>query len=333
MKPIWKDNDYMIYNVTEQLQYNINLYTWDGTLVETLYTGIAKPKPNEKTIKIRISDYAKNLCNSDAEHIFDEDYTVLGMENYCKCVGVRYEQNGITKQYVSDYYNSYDYNNTVDFSDTEVNPISAPITSYSNRGWVLISIVNGRNTESIIEIAHPNGNKYYYGNIPVRSAIMIQVKDLSVGNYIVFADGEECMNFKVEEKCNRYNLHYINAMGGYDTLPIEGMKDKRSDDFTFDYFKAHANNQNILKPQTNKFKVDITPRWSLQTGFLNDEQSAKMYNLFGSQRVWLEDTTTGEIHPVYITDKAVDYKTYTNNGKRKISYTINVTSSNTIVKL
>ena len=333
---VWKNKDVEISTNTP-IEYEVILTDDDGAYDEGIYKGVATPKPNTDKVKIRINDFAKNVVNSDTDYLFSY-YNVRNLNNYCKGVGVQYNDNGTWTVDSDMYTNNYDYNNPDevdnDYLDLpDIVSISNPITKFSNRGYVLFTVFNKSNSELLVEITEPNSSSFYVDfDLEGYKAAVFQYKNLPVGKYVIYGD-DDYASFEVVERCNRYNLHYINAKGGYDTLPIEGMKDRRIDNFEYSYYKKKGHNQNYQDYQMNKFQTNITPKWELQTGFLTDEQSKKMYNLFGSQKVWLEDTEEDRIYPVYITDKNVTYKTFTNNGKKKISYSINVTSANTLVKL
>ena len=342
MIPVWKDRDVYITS-SEPINYSVEYYGGDR-----VFQGIATPKPNSNSITIRINDFAKNMVNSDveAERIFDiqdyMDYFII--PNYCREIAIaKPSDDGGSTLLFSDYFcNDYDYNykSHYNYSPDKVHLISNKITHLTNRGYCLFTLFNCWEHSVIVNILEEDeqggGGVYLSLTIPSMSAAVVSGRNFTPGLHYIFYDtydDTEIGRYEAVESCNRYNLHYVNAKGGYDTLPIDGKKDKRTDNLTFEYFKSRGNNQNIGMPQMNKFKVDVTPKWDLQTGWLNDEQSQKMYNLFTSQKVWLEDIDEGTFTPVYITNNSVEYKTYTNSGKRKVSYTISVTSCNTLVKL
>lgn len=339
MIPVWKDRDVYI-STTEPLKYFIEYYGGD-----TVFEGIAMPKPDTTNITIRINDFTKNMVDSNinADIIFDiqgdMDYFVI--PNYCRkiAIGKRNESSGNTLLFTDYFYNDYDYNSMDEYVYDDVYELNSKLGKIVGKGHTFFTVFNTYEHSISFDFGYKMGidatNNFGHISIPAMTAIILVVRDLPVGAEVFYSfEGfSDVALGKVVDGCNTYKLHYINAKGGYETLPIDGRKDKRTDNLTFEYYKTKGNNQNINKPQMNKFKVDITPKWELQTGWLNDEQSQKMYNLFTSQKVWLENIETGEITPVYITNNAVDYKTFTNNGKRKINYTISVTSANTLIKL
>lgn len=339
MIPVWKDFDFYI-TTTEPLKYFIEYYGGDE-----VFEGVAMPKPDTDNITIRINDFAKNMVDSnvDADRIFDiqGDMDYFEIPNYCReiAIGKRNENAGNTLLFSDYFYNDYDYNSIGKYVYDDVYELNSKLGKIVGKGHTLFTVFNTYEHSISFDFGYKIGidatNNFGHISIPAMTAIILVVRDLPVGAEVFYSfEGFSDVTLgKVVDSCNTYKLHYINAKGGYETLPIDGRKDKRTDSLTFEYYKARGNNQNINKPQMNKFKVDITPKWELQTGWLNDEQSQKMYNLFTSQKVWLENIETGEITPVYITNNAVDYKTFTNNGKRKINYTISVTSANTLIKL
>lgn len=334
---VWSDLDITI-NTDGPLEYNI-WTTEDQQLMDNIYTGIATPKPSEENVKIRLSEYAKNVCNSDIEtdgELFSEDYSYNFLPNYHCDLEIIYtgSTGNVTSRSFS-FCNDYDYNGNY-YITSAVRLISNPIyNTYGEFGYIWFSVYNGSNSTVNVDIVNETKSITYSSmELEPYKATMFQLFDAAIGTYkILYNDTKVLHTFEVVPNCHRYRLHYINANGGYDSMEIEGLKDKRSDEFNFEYYKARGHNSSFVNPQMNKFKVDVTPKWALTTGWLNDTQSLKMYNLFTSQKIWLEDTSNGKIYPVYISDKTLDYKTYTNNGKKKISYNINVTSCNTIVKL
>ena len=73
----------------------------------------------------------------------------------------------------------------------------------------------------------------------------------------------------------------------------------------------------------------MTTQYTLYTDYLTDDEASKMYNLLESVNVYLHDLETNKIIAVNITNSTCDYKTFTNNGKKKFYYTINVEESQT----
>lgn len=334
MKPVWKDSDVKINNVTTSYQYGVEPYNEDR-----VYNGVAVPKPGNNFVEIRLSDFAKNIVNSDATN-FNLDYNTnwYNMPNYVKNIIV---VDGDGRIADSEYfYNSYDYNN-VDFSEDAAYIIGEPIKKkiYNNGGIYLFSIFNTTDSESDWHIYYDYGDEnmeyLWEGDyIDAYTAMVVKISNLPTsGKLVISGLGGILAEYEIVESCNRYNLHYQNAAGGYSTISIDGKRDKRTDNLEFNYYKCRGNNTDYLNPQMVKYNTNITPKWELQTGWITDDESSRMYNIFTSQKVWLEDTENNKIYPVYITNNAVEYKTFTNQGKKKYNYSISVTLANTFIKL
>lgn len=334
MTSVWKDKDIVI-STTEPVEYTVATTDEDGATEDAIYTGIASPKPKQNQVKIRLNDFAKNIVNSDVDSEMFSNYTFLDMPNYCMGVGVHWGDaaTGVYSDYEM-FTNNYDYINDAEEKENNIICISNPLKlEYEDGGHIMFSLFSTFDRdEKTVEISSSNGDYYNELDLAPKKAVLFQLSRLPIDTYEVYYEDKSIFNFKVIPSCHRYRLHYVNAKGGYDTMTVEGLKDKRTDNFEFSYFKSRGNNQSLTDYQMNKFQTNITTQWELQTGWLNDEQSLKMYNLFGSHKVWLEDTEENKIYPVYITNKSVVHKTFTNNGKRKINYTISVTSANTLVK-
>ena len=131
-----------------------------------------------------------------------------------------------------------------------------------------------------------------------------------------------------QERCaDRFVLHYANAFGGWDSLLMSGqsVKSYGYDRKRFSYDHRNDDNLNPGSLRGTKDYVNvIEPSWSLRSGLMNDEQSARMHHLLGSVLVYLEDLTTGEFFPVVLTDSSHTVQTVNGNNRRPIQYTINV---------
>ncbi len=63
---------------------------------------------------------------------------------------------------------------------------------------------------------------------------------------------------------------------------------------------------------------------------LNDEQSKNLAkNLIGTNKAYLHNLTTSKILPILSTDGSAVYKTYRNQGRKFVTYSINVECSQT----
>ena len=78
-----------------------------------------------------------------------------------------------------------------------------------------------------------------------------------------------------------------------------------------------------------KYQNDISSSWILNTGWLNDDEASRMFNLLESTEVYLTDLNEPNVFiPVNITNNSCEYKTFRNNGKKKINYIIELEEAN-----
>lgn len=129
------------------------------------------------------------------------------------------------------------------------------------------------------------------------------------------------------EYCGEYALYYLNKFGGWDSFLIEG-KVVEKDDFEISTYEKYRNNNNRLDRESVRYRNEITHSWELNTSWLTDNEAKILAkHLFSSNQVYLHNIVSGEIYPVDIQDKSVEYKKFLNERKL-IQYTINVKESN-----
>lgn len=139
----------------------------------------------------------------------------------------------------------------------------------------------------------------------------------------VFVGG---LPWDVEETCARHALYYLNAYGGWDTLVMRGASSvsdavERSTAWR-DYDNADPRNRGRVN-----WRNAVTRTWTMHTGWLTDEQAAKMHHLLESPDVYLMDLETGEVRAVVLTNTDAPVKTFKGEGRRLVDYTITAQSA------
>lgn len=128
--------------------------------------------------------------------------------------------------------------------------------------------------------------------------------------------------YKVTDKCPEYCLYYKNPFGGYDHLLMEG-KCRKSRSGVRDTFTADYNNGQRQREDWT-FQNEVTERYTLNTGFLSNEESARMPYLLDSPDVYLVDLNAASIYiPVVIATDSYEVKKY-HNMDGMVNYTLEV---------
>ena len=126
--------------------------------------------------------------------------------------------------------------------------------------------------------------------------------------------------------CGDYAIYYLNKYGGWDSFLVEG-KVTRTDNYNKLNISRSYNNTTL---EFNKltYNNDITQTYQIVTGWLTDSQSAVLAdNLLPSTKMYLHDIVGGKFYPVLCTDQNGVFKTYKNQGRKLVSYTINLECS------
>lgn len=127
--------------------------------------------------------------------------------------------------------------------------------------------------------------------------------------------------------CGQYALLYLNQRGGWDSFLFEGVC-KKSDSYSISQYRKNVDNKTTGFSSVRYMNI-ITPRWELNTGLLTDVESERFAkHLVSSNSVYLQDLVNGEIIPVIITDKTVDYRQHNDSSSpQPISYKVNIEAS------
>lgn len=322
--PIWKDYIWSEETINDFIEYHLD----DGGT--TIYAGKAYKYPDADRVEFLLNSVTENYLSNGIS--FPTVSSTSVMPNYLKDFTL-VTSTGNEKPII--FFNDWSY------KDTDLTSgyfLSDPITGlidprqYVMTSWLLPT------GEGIV-------NRFYYKD-GIQTATDVTLKSgingytfvenitnlqLGCGDYIVMAFvvfrtiSQKQIKYTIDNTGKDYVLYYVNAAGGWDSLLIEGNVKKT------DEFESESYIKRVLRPSTefarNKYLNTITSSWTLYTGYLNDEQASKMYNLLESTQVYLHNLKDNTITPVLITDTSCEYKTYTNQGKNKFYYTINVESS------
>lgn len=323
ISPIWKDYVWEEGISSDFIEYHLD---YAGKMV---YAGKAYKYPETDRVEFLLNNVAENYLSNGI--IFNTSKTIISPE-YLKPFTL-ITSSGNEKPIT--FFNDWSYK---DRDLTKGTMLSDPITGlvdprqYLVASWILptgTGVVNRffyvDGTQTAMDISLNSGiNGYTYTED-------LSNKLLPCGSYLIvgFVEGgnisDRQIRYDIDTTDKDYVLYYTNSAGGWDSLLVEGNVRKTDEIKSETYTRKVLNiSQEFAR---NKYLNTITSSWVLYTGYLNDIQASKMFNLIESTKVYLHNLKDNTITPVLITDTNCEYKTYTNQGKNKFYYTINVEAS------
>lgn len=327
--PIFQDTT-VLYNFNNSSNYIIYNITTDGSII---YSGKAYKLPDAEYIEFNVNKICYNYLNSDLPNGFSYSGNVNNLyqlKDYYKTFVITDNNNNTINSY--NFYNSYSY----DLSDIseKINsnnnlPISQPIKyEIDRRQYFLYSLFyptvsNGQSITYVLSNSKTGEQNTRPLTFNEAGGYMFVDNILMTGNFdTIEINGD---TYKIVDSCAEYCLYYQNSYGGWDSLLITGNNIK-TDDISQNFYNRSFNNTTIEFEKKNYLNI-ITSKYKFYTSYLTDEQASRMYNLIESNEVYLHNLVTGVVRPVIVTDTSLDYKTFTNQQRKKFYYEINVEES------
>jgi hypothetical protein len=315
---IWRDIEYN-FGTQDMVEYSIYK---DGT---PIFFSRTNKRPSAETNTILVNKICQNYIDipyliSEVE-VADGNYaefqikSIDGSVTYGSYRFVNdwsYEDDfrtGVLSHPILNDYKMVYYGQWLPFSIFATDKLSIPYGIRYNEGddWIVRKDV----VDGIANVNFPNLNR--------------NDKDKVVGYMI------DDVEYNVVDDCNvEYVLYYINPWGGYDWFPIRG-KVVEKDSLTQFTYTQNCNNTK-LDFQKNRYLAEIHKRFTLNTHWLKEDESRRMWYLLESNVVYLHNIRENKVHPVLITNTDVEYK---QRGKKssRISYQIEVELSQTRERL
>ena len=211
------------------------------------------------------------------------------------------------------FVRDYSYDPGIDYSQDE--PLSFPINGNVPPGIML----------TVSEWAASNGGAMQVtdegGTLVVNEVLQ---KGLNSASFITGTEGKSYTFgnevFRVVSVCSGALLKYVNAYGGWDFFLVEGVS-KQTDKITRASYEKDAD---ALSDQfeSKDYQATMEATWKGSTGWLTDRQSQRMKHLVESVEVYMVDMNSGNLVPVCMKDTSLEYKTYINNGRKLVNYTL-----------
>ena len=219
---------------------------------------------------------------------------------------------------VASLYYYYDYSFDKDFKLTRNMPI---LNYFDVRQNLFLSFLNLSGETNIIRISASGRLLRLRLDTP---GIFHNKLAHHEGNIIVNAP-DKSTTLTSKNTCAKYAIYYLNPLGGWDQLLIEGKVVKTIKLENKSYKRNFDNNTNEF--ENKHYLKNLTTSYKLTTGYLTDAQAKLMPNLIETTKAYLFELDTNNYIPVLINTTSVDIKTYRNQGRKLFTYTIEVQES------
>lgn len=290
--PIWED----------VMQHIVSDEDWEDYQLQEggadFYSGRAFKYPDEADIQVNVSRVvAPYLTTYFMDVDFVNDGVVLGSYTFVR---------------------DYSYDRTMHY--TQNLWLNAPVNGRVPAGARLSVSLWGATSGGSMQVTDEGGS------LVVNEAI---AKGLNVGEWISGMPGKSYSfggwKYEVVDACRGALLKYVNAYGAIDYLLVEGVA-KKTDKITRASYEKDA--AAMTKDFESKdYQATMEATWKGTTGWLTDSQSLRMKHLVESVEVYMVDMSTGEEIPVTMRDSSLEYKTFDNNSRKMVNYSLSWTES------
>lgn len=311
--PIWKDISYTFVNEEVfSIYHPIRTYlNGKEYVVENLiFKGKAYIAPNSDSVEICVNKICQNYM-SEHPNIFDG------------AVGYSHSYNEfLLRNSYGTLLHTYRFVNDWSYKELSLGVKTNPILPYIGDGQKLFFSAFATEQKTI-----KWGMRYYDGTADYNNAEYVSndfltnvVTDLRQKGVNTFYFGDK--SFTVLPKCKcKYVLYYVNPYGGYDWFPITGKVTRKDRLETYTITQNFHNTTTEFGKKRYLSTIDII--YQINTQWLTQEQSDRMWELTESNTVWLHNLEEDKIYPVVITNTEIEHKQKTRNS-RMLSYQINV---------
>ena len=313
--PTWQDVFVEIPRISEDdsnINYSVSVLNNETNTFEVVYRGNAvfteEGNPEINITEI-VRDYVEDNINIYADKGSKQE------SNLTKVMLNTYEAD---QNLVATLYYYYDYSFVKDYKFTRNMPI---LNYFDTRQDIFLSFLNLSNETQNVTV-FDSGNIIY---IELDKPGMFHYKNTYLDGNVTINTLYTTTTLTSKNTCAKYAIYYLNPLGGWDQLLIEGkvVKTIKVENKTF---KINFDN-NTNEFQNKHYLKNLTTSYKLTTGYLTDEQAKLMPNLIETTKAYLCELDTNRYIPVLINNNSVDIKTYRNQGRKLFTYTIDVQES------
>ena len=312
--PTWQDVFVEIPRTSEDennITYSVSVMNNETNTFEVVYRGNAVFTEEDPEINITeiVRDYVEDNINIYAEG---------GSTQESNLTKVMLNTDEPEPNLVATLYYYYDYSFDKDFKFTRNMPI---LNHFDTRQDIFLSFLNLSGETNNVTIS--TGGRLLRLTLDT-PGIFHNKRAYREGDVIINAPDKRTV-LTSKNTCAKYAIYYLNPLGGWDQLLIEGkvVKTIKLENKTFK--RNFDNNTNEF--QTKHYLKNLTTSYKFTTGYLTDEQAKLMPNLIETTKAYLCELDTNTYIPVLINNNSVDIKTYRNQGRKLFTYTIDVQES------
>lgn len=331
MQPIWKD--YFVNLPVDDTRNNTAVFRIEASST-TIYSGVAYPfKSTDTHVKVRINDICADYLDHGA--LIDDEATDTGnwsreFKVYCYDGGSEELIDTIT------FYNDWSYE--YDFDPVRDGLSFPPLEQFFYGQIIPFSFIGGSTPNATFTM--PDGTQVVvplsgwedlrdfnndfnedFATLYREGAVMFADTRGYPGAVSVEIEGHV---WRLAPTCGRYVLYYVNAHGGWDSLPVAGNVKRQDDVKRYEAERVYNNGRPYNRGRRN-YLNDLEQKYTLHPAPMRDAESERMHHLLNSTQVYLHDLQTGAIRAVVLTGKATERKTYRTNGGKLSEYTIEAT--------
>ena len=312
--PTWQDVFVPIPRISDDessITYSVSVMNNKTSEYEVVYRGNAVF--TDKDPEINITEIVRDYV--------EDNITISGEAAYTQKIDLTKVMLNTGEEgdnLVASLYYYYDYSFDKDFKLTRNMPI---LNYFDVRQNIFLSFLNLSGETNIIRISA--GGRLLRLRLDTPGIFHNKLAHYD-GNIIVNAPDKSVV-LTSKNTCAKYAIYYLNPLGGWDQLLIEGKVVKTIKLENKSYKRNFDNNTNEF--ENKHYLKNLTTSYKLTTGYLTDAQAKLMPNLIETTKAYLFELDTNNYIPVLINTTSVDIKTYRNQGRKLFTYTIEVQES------
>ena len=312
--PTWQDVFVPIPRISDDetsITYSVSVMNNETGEYEVVYRGNAVF--TDKDPEINITEIVRDYV--------EDNIDISGVAGYTQKIDLTKVMLNTGEEgdnLVASLYYYYDYSFDKDFKLTRNMPI---LNYFDARQNIFLSFLNLSGETNIIRISA--GGRLLRLRLDTPGIFHNKLAHYD-GNIIVNTP-DKSTTLTSKNTCAKYAIYYLNPLGGWDQLLIEGKVVKTIKLENKSYKRNFDNNTNEF--ENKHYLKNLTTSYKLTTGYLTDAQAKLMPNLIETTKAYLCELDTNNYIPVLINTTSVDIKTYRNQGRKLFTYTIEVQES------